>query len=363
MLRHGSQPNFVFDDSRRALRATVRRWLDLPTGAVAGAHLVRSLNPRRFLVGAVGFYPEQPAALAITDAVWGAPVIGQTPTGTAISSIAETGDYRTAAERAIETILRGGIEKVVLSRAVDIALTNPITAENLAASLRQWNPTGYLYSIPLPDGSHFVGLSPELLISKRGNTIRTLPLAGTARRTGDLQFDAALLLAGAKERHEHQFVVDAIIETLHRFSDNVTVADGPTATTTATMLHLGTPITAELRDPATSAFEVALALHPTPAVCGTPTSQAREVISALEPVDREFFAGAVGWCDYSGDGDWVVAIRSARLAESGRQLRAYAGAGLVRGSNPQAEYDETTTKLGTVLTALGHRPAAAVTGA
>jgi isochorismate synthase len=116
--------------------------------------------------------------------------------------------------------------------------------------------------------------------------------------------------------------------------------------------HLATPVRGLLRggDSGASVLELAIALHPTPAVCGTPTAAARRLIAASEGFDRGFYAGAVGWCDAAGDGEFAVAIRCATVR--GREIRAYAGAGIVAGSDPGAEVAETTAKLRTLLRAL-----------
>ena len=127
---------------------------------------------------------------------------------------------------------------------------------------------------------------------------------------------------------------------------------------TASMWHLGTRIHATLKDPKTSAVELLAQLHPTPAVCGTPRLAALQRIRELEPVPRGFYAGAVGWLDAQGDGDWYVAIRCARL--QGTQLRLYAGAGIVAQSQPDAEVAETAAKFAALLNALGVHDAAPV---
>ena len=117
------------------------------------------------------------------------------------------------------------------------------------------------------------------------------------------------------------------------------------------MWHLGTRIEGRLRDDSTPSVLLASALHPTPAVCGMPMARAADLIRKLEPVARDFYAGAVGWCDANGDGAWYVAIRCAEI--SGRQARLYAGAGIVPGSDPMAEAAETGAKFGAFLAALG----------
>ncbi len=121
------------------------------------------------------------------------------------------------------------------------------------------------------------------------------------------------------------------------------------------MWHLGTRIEGELKDPEalawTSSAALAALLHPTPAVCGTPRAPAADAIAALEPMPRGFYAGAVGWCDAAGDGDWHVALRCARV--QGREARLFAGAGIVADSVPALEGAETRAKFNAMLNALG----------
>ncbi|HEY1178918.1 MAG TPA: isochorismate synthase, partial [Phytomonospora sp.] len=206
----------------------------------------------------------------------------------------------------------------------------------------------------LPGRRTLVGASPELLVRRRGRVVTAHPLAGSRPRTGNPGRDAAAtaeLLACDKDRREHAFVVDAIAAALAPYCANVDAPATPGVTATGAMLHLGTLITGELRDEGVSALELACALHPTPAVCGTPTAHARELIGRVEGFERGFYAGMVGWTDRSGDGEWAVAIRCAEV--DGDRLRLYAGAGIVPGSQPRAELAETRAKFRTLLGALG----------
>jgi isochorismate synthase len=184
------------------------------------------------------------------------------------------------------------------------------------------------------------------------------PFAGSAPRAADPELDAAAgaaLADSAKDRHEHQLVIDAMAQALRPLCSELTFPPTPTLSRTRALWHLSTPITGRLRDESTTAIDLTLALHPTPAVGGVPTDVAAELISALEG-DRGFYAGAVGWCDADGDGRWVVSIRCAQLAADRRAALAHAGGGIVAESDPDSEVAETTTKFITILTALGVRP-------
>ncbi|MEV1178713.1 chorismate-binding protein, partial [Nonomuraea sp. NPDC049784] len=162
------------------------------------------------------------------------------------------------------------------------------------------------------------------------------------------------LLNSVKDRHEHRLVVDAVAAALAAHCDHLHVPE-PTLLATPTMWHLATPIIGRLTTPAPSSVELAAALHPTPAVCGTPTAEAASLIAELEGglgVDRGYFAGLVGWQDAAGDGEWAIALRGGVLEESQQRLRLYAGAGIVAGSDPDHELAETDAKFLTMLRAL-----------
>jgi isochorismate synthase len=181
------------------------------------------------------------------------------------------------------------------------------------------------------------------------------PFAGSAPRSADPELDAAngeALAGSAKNRHEHRLVIDTMRAALEPLCDDLTIPSEPQLSRTAAVWHLCTPISGRLRDTSTTAIDLALALHPTPAVGGVPTSAATELIAALEG-ERGFYAGAVGWCDERGDGHWVVSIRCAQLSADRRTAVARAGGGIVAESDPDDEVDETTTKFATILSALG----------
>ena len=154
------------------------------------------------------------------------------------------------------------------------------------------------------------------------------------------------LMASDKDRREHAFVVDAIVEALAPFCRTITTPE-PELMATPAVWHLATRITALLTDTDTTSVDLVAALHPTPAVGGSPRAAAIRVIDEVEGLDRGCYAGAVGWQDVHGDGEWVVAVRCAEV--SGRGLRIFAGAGIVAGSDPDLEVAETAAKMRTVL--------------
>lgn len=251
----------------------------------------------------------------------------------------------------------GGLKKIVLSRSLlataDRAIDLPALFRRLAV-----DPAVTAFLVPLPprDGVPRVmaGATPELLLAKSGARISSHPLAGSARRRADLAEDAAAaagLAASGKDRREHALVVEFILDTLAPFCRRLFRPEGMALASTASMWHLGTRIEGDLKDPDHSAALLAATLHPTPAVCGVPRAAAARHIGTLEGYDRDFYAGTAGWCDGRGDGAWYVTIRCAEI--SGATARLYAGAGIVPGSDPRAETEETAAKFGALLNALG----------
>ncbi|WP_315386149.1 isochorismate synthase [uncultured Stenotrophomonas sp.] len=273
-------------------------------------------------------------------------------------------DYAAAVETAVTQLRQpdAQMQKVVLARTLRVQSHTPIDPYALVARLGR-DPDAVTYLAPLPvaadqPSAWLVGASPERLVSRRGRQVLSHPLAGSAARRADPAEDAQAardLLASVKDHDEHRYVVEAIVAALRPYCDVIDAAPQPTLHATTTLWHLGTRIEARLRDPHTPVATLLAALHPTPAVCGTPPALARDAIHALEPVPRGFYAGAVGWIDAHGDGDWYVAIRCARV--QGMQARIHAGAGIVAGSEPALEVAETAAKFGALLAALGAAPA------
>lgn len=259
--------------------------------------------------------------------------------------------YRAAVAEAVGRF-GPALQKTVLSRSLRLSGGGPIDPAALLAALSS-DPSVAAFSTPLPalDGQprRLIGATPELLVSRRGLQVCSRPLAGSARRDGGRAAGAALMNHD-KDRREHALVVEAVADALAPFCVRLSVPQTPSLYATATMWHLGTEIAGDLRDdiPVTTLLA---ALHPTPAVCGLPRVPADRLLRELEGYDRGYYAGAIGWADRAGDGEWYVALRCAELA--GADLRLFAGAGIVAGSMPEAEAAETSAKFQAMLQALG----------
>jgi isochorismate synthase len=265
----------------------------------------------------------------------------------------ETALYAAAVAEAVARIRRGELRKVVLARTLRLELPAEVDTARLLRRLRARDPRCHTFAVRGAEGRLLVGATPETVLRRRGRIVVCEPMAGTAPRHADPAEDRAAarrLLASAKDQREHRLVVEAVTETLAPFCERLEVDPRPSLTATATVWHLVTSVRGRLLEGAPSALGLAGALHPTPAVCGTPGPAALDAIHELEPVPRGLYSGLVGWVDAAGDGEWVLALRCAAL--SGREARLYAGAGIVEGSEPAAEVAETEAKFGALLTAL-----------
>lgn len=272
---------------------------------------------------------------------------------TARREIPQQDEFMAMVARAAVLTATPEVDKVVLSRLIEIATDAPVNSGELLERLIAQNPASYNFHLPLSDGGVLLGASPELLLRKEGTQFNSLPLAGSARRQPDDVLDREAgnkLLASEKDRHEHDLVTQAMKAVLAPRSRHLTLPESPQLITTPTLWHLGTPITGEC-DAQENALSLACLLHPTPALSGFPHQVAKKLIAELEPFNRELFGGIVGWCDDEGNGEWVVTIRCARLYQN--QIRLFAGAGIVPASSPVAEWRETGTKLSTMLNVFG----------
>ena len=327
--------------------------------------VLQALGGDQILVGAIPFDDTQAAHLVIPETYrWGPELPGaETPSSPhhhPARCEPSPQHYRDAVSDALTAIADSELSKVVLARSLRIDLDSPVDIPAVLRRLRHRRQRGFVFACELPDRRSLVGASPELLVSRNGLEVTAHPLAGSRPRSGDPATDRARgaeLLASEKDRREHAVVVDAIALALRPYCSSLTAPSAPEIVSTGHMLHLGTRITGRLDNPTVSALNLACALHPTPAVCGTPTPTAREAITRLEGFERGFYSGMVGWCDAAGNGEWAVTIRCAEAGPT--DVRLFAGAGIVAGSVPEHELAETEAKLQTMLTALGHTGAVA----
>ena len=259
--------------------------------------------------------------------------------------------FEQAVERAVQHIRGGALEKIVLAREVEIHAPGEHDPEAIFELLRQGFGSCYVFALGRGDAT-FIAASPELLVRREGQRASTVALAGSARRSADPAVDDHLgeqLLHSDKDREENAIVARRIARTLSPRSVWVTAAPDPVLVRVANIQHLARPIRAQLAQPI-GALALAGLLHPTPAVGGEPSATACELIPALEGMDRGWYAGAVGWTDATGDGEFCVALRCALLR--GSIARCYAGCGIVADSNPTAELAESEVKLEALLPVL-----------
>ncbi|MHA7304885.1 isochorismate synthase [Arthrobacter sp. TMN-49] len=316
---------------------------------------------RSAIAGVLPFAPGQNGEFVVMDSTLRGPRLAATgvagagfAAGPAMTLNAPDPHYTDAVAKALTKFTADGLQKVVLARSRSTTLPEPLDMNELLGRLIRQNPSAYVFAAPLPHGRTLVGASPELLIRRTGTMALSNPLAGSVPRCADPVVDMAnarKLLESAKDLREHAIVVDMVAEVLTPLCKNLQVPAAPELVRTGSMWHLSSKIAGRLKDPETTSLDLAFALHPTPAVCGWPTQMACEVIEELEESNRGFYAGAVGWMDAAGDGEWAVSIRCADV--SNEEIRVHAGAGIVPGSVPELEFAETEAKFRTILAGLG----------
>lgn len=259
----------------------------------------------------------------------------------------------TAAVGSASARLRAGdAAKVVLAREVLARGDGVVSAAMVARSLRAAYPSCFTYLITGADGTAFAGVSPELLVRRSGRRAFSQPMAGSVARGATEAEDERLareLEDSAKDAVEHRIVSEFVVDALRPFSQSVSARPAEVVRFT-NIQHLATSVSAELVDPPADALQLAAALHPTPAVGGWPREAADALIDELEAMERGWYAGAVGWIDSHGDGEFAVALRCGLLWEDGARL--YAGVGVMPDSDPARELEETELKFKALLTAL-----------
>jgi menaquinone-specific isochorismate synthase len=260
-------------------------------------------------------------------------------------------DWNRSVEAAVNAIAQGRLDKVVLSRQVQIQAPRRFDLERLAETLDRLFPSCQVVRIQR-DGHSLVAATPERLLAQHGRRVEIDAIAGTAARAAGVGRDAALreaMVGSPKELHEHALVVEALRSTLAPHSRHLEVPDRPRVMCLHNAQHLWTPIRAEV-EPGLDLLRLADLLHPTPATQGSPREAAGAWLRRVEPAGRGWYTGAAGWLGPDLDGELWVLLRCARIR--GDQALLQAGAGIVPGSDPEAEWRETQAKLAAMLTAL-----------
>ncbi|MGO4193115.1 isochorismate synthase MenF [Arthrobacter sp. YAF17] len=344
----------TFDDvelTAAGARAALDRWLG-SGGAVAGAR-----------AGAGGTVPDGPtseAGAGAAAAQAGSAVVR--PVTLAAGATLHTGSlseeaWMAAVAAGVEEIRAGALEKLVLARDIVATLPTGVNAAQVLRELSARYRECWTYGV---DG--LVGATPEMLIQVEGRTAQARVLAGTLdRRDADgmagspLEFAERVLAGSEKQRHEHDIAIQSLTTQLAPFSEAMNAHSEPFILELPNVWHLASDVKAELTEVeghVPTCLALINALHPTAAVCGTPTTVAGALIRKLEHLDRGPYAGPVGWLDAAGNGEWGIALRGA-VIESPETVRLYAGCGVVEGSVPEAELAETWAKFRPMLESLG----------
>jgi len=264
-------------------------------------------------------------------------------------SISST-DWQSRVADAIKEIAGSSLEKVVLARDLTIRAENEIDPRGILTRLSAEYPSTWTYSV---DG--LIGATPELLLRLSRGMVTSRVLAGTISKTGDDEKDLALaasLARSSKDLEEHEYAVRSVADALEPFCASTNVPESPFVLHLANVMHLATDVTGALIESKreVDAFSILEKLHPSAAVCGTPTDAASELISRIEGMNRGRYAGPVGWIDARGDGELGLALRCGQITN--KVIRIFAGCGIVAGSNPEKELLESNAKFAPMRSAL-----------
>ena len=260
--------------------------------------------------------------------------------------------WRDQVSAAITAIKSNQLEKVVLARDLSATSNTTIDIRNLIQRLEIEYPSTWLF---LVDG--LIGATPELLVRLSKSLVTSRVLAGTIRKSGNEDRDLALaasLAKSSKDLEEHEYAVKSVADALAPFCSSTNVPESPFVLHLSNVMHLATDVTGVLNDSAKQAdiFTLVEKLHPSAAVCGTPTEVAKKLIASLEEMNRGRYSGPVGWIDAHGDGEIAIALRCGQLSADHKSIRIFAGCGIVAGSDPANEYAESQAKLMPMRTAL-----------
>jgi len=252
-------------------------------------------------------------------------------------------EWQLRVAQAIKEIEDTNLEKVVLARDLKVNSHRAIDARKILRNLSVEYPSTWIFAV---DG--LVGATPELLLRLSRGMVTSRVLAGTIRKTGDDEKDLALaasLARSSKDLEEHEYAVRSVAEALEPFCTSTNVPESPFVLHLANVMHLATDVTGALIESKKSfdAFTLLEKLHPSAAVCGTPTDIAAKLIKDIEGMSRGRYAGPVGWLDARGDGELGIALRCGQITD--KEIRIFAGCGIVAGSNPVKELEESAAKM------------------
>ena len=259
--------------------------------------------------------------------------------------------YQDSVRQALGRIADGELSKVVLARDLTGSIPAGSDLRRLVRALSTGYPDTWAFAV---DG--LIGASPETLVTVQQRTVTARVLAGTIGRGADADADtvaSAHLASSTKDLDEHEYAVQSVLASLRPHTRVLAASEQPFLLKLPNLFHLATDVEGELADGGSS-LDLVGALHPTAAVAGTPTAAAIAAIRELEPFDRGRYAGPVGWVDAAGNGEWAIALRCAQFSPTASEIAvtAYAGAGIVAGSDPESEMLETRVKFRPLVDAL-----------
>lgn len=260
--------------------------------------------------------------------------------------------WQSQVSSAIDAIKSNKLEKVVLARDVTAISKTEISIRSLLQRLEIEYPSTWIF---LVDG--LIGATPELLVRLSKSLVTSRVLAGTIRKSGNEDRDltlAASLAKSSKDLEEHEYAVRSVADALAPFCSSTNVPEAPFVLHLSNVMHLATDVTGVLNDSAKQSdiFTLIAQLHPSAAVCGTPALEANKLINELEQMNRQRYAGPVGWIDANNDGEIAIALRCGQLSNDKKSIRIFAGCGIVAGSDPATEFAESQAKLMPMRTAL-----------
>jgi len=272
------------------------------------------------------------------------------PTLTWTNDEQATEHWITRVAQAVARIHSGDIEKVVLARDLTATAAQPIDGRSALRKLSDTYPSTWIFNV-----AGLIGATPELLLRLKRGMVTSRVLAGTISKSGDDTRDLALagsLARSSKDLEEHEYAVRSVADALEPFCSSTNIPETPFVLHLANVMHLATDVTGALIESKSNidVFTLLNQLHPSAAVCGTPTDKAAQVISEIESMSRGRYAGPVGWIDARGDGELGIALRCGQITEN--IIRLYAGCGIVAGSDPEKELAESEAKFSAMKSAL-----------